>query len=76
MKHDPSKLRHQQQETQQAELHETQQQQALQEFASVDELLRFDAQQTVPPVELAERVNESIAAEPKRDRSWWKRLFS
>jgi hypothetical protein len=76
MKPNPSKLQHQQQEQQTSDLRETQQQQAAREFASVEELIRLDAAETVPPASLAERLNESIAREPKPERPWWKRLFS
>ena len=43
---------------------------------SVEEMLRDDAAQTSPPPRLAHRVAESIAKEPKPERSWWQRLFS
>lgn len=46
------------------------------EFATVEEMLRHDIEQTVPPPELAQRVNESIAREPKPAGIWWKKLFS
>ncbi len=75
MKPDPSKLRHQQQQEHAMELHQTQKQTA-REFASVEELIRCDAEQTPAPPEIAERLNTSIAQEPKRARSWWRRFFS
>jgi len=46
------------------------------EFASPEELLRHDADQTSPPRALAHRVAESIAKEPGCTRSWWQRWFS
>ena len=46
------------------------------EFGSVEELLRHDAANTVPPAGLAARVNASVAVEPKPAGSWWKKLFS
>lgn len=46
------------------------------EFASAEEMLRYDIEHTVPPPELAQRVNESIAREPKPAGTWWKKLFS
>ena len=45
-------------------------------FDSVEEVLRYDREQNPVPPELADRVNQSIAAEPKPSQSWWKRLFS
>lgn len=45
-------------------------------FESVEEMLRYDNEQNPVPQQLAERVNESIAGEPKPSQSWWKRLFS
>lgn len=75
MNPEPSKLRHQEIEQQTAELHQTQQKQTGREFASVEELIRQDAQNTpVPPV-VAERLVESMAREPKPPRSWWRRIF-
>ena len=45
------------------------------EFASVDELLRYDAAHTeVPPV-IAERLEASIGAAARENRSWWQRIF-
>lgn len=46
------------------------------EFTSPDELLRFDASQTVPPPALEERLQRSLESEPTPTAgSWWKRLF-
>ena len=44
------------------------------EFATAEEALRADVAQTTPPPEIAERLNESIAAEPKRPESFWSKL--
>ncbi len=46
-----------------------------QQFSSVEELLRYDSEQNPVPAEVAERLNESIAAEPKQPRPWYKGLF-
>jgi len=46
------------------------------EFASPEEILRHDAEQTIPPAALAHKVAESIAKEPLPARSWWQRWFS
>ena len=46
------------------------------EFATAEELIRFDAAQHSPPPALAERVRESVSAEPQPlPPPWWKRLF-
>lgn len=45
-----------------------------QEFASVEDMLRYDATLHPPPPELAERINESLAgAEPAPKPSWFQR---
>jgi hypothetical protein len=49
-------------------------QSAIAEFASPEEMLRYDASQTDLPPNLAERLRESVQKEP-RPRSWWQRLF-
>ena len=49
--------------------------QEAQEFATVDDLLRHDAAQHPVPPEVAERLNQSLAAEPAPQPSWFKRLF-
>jgi hypothetical protein len=46
-----------------------------QEFASVEELLRYDAARTSAPAGIAERLQKSSADFPKPARSWWQRLF-
>ena len=43
------------------------------EFASVEELLRFDASQVKPPPAIAERLKESLEKEPLQP--WWRRIF-
>lgn len=44
------------------------------EFATPEEAIRADVNQNPPPPEIAERLNESIAAEPKRGTSFWTKL--
>ena len=44
------------------------------EFANSDEMLRHDADQNAPPPEIAERLNESLANEPRRNTSFWTKL--
>lgn len=63
----------QQEQQVQSELHATQN--TAQEFATAEDLLRFEsAQVTVPPA-IAERLQKSSADLPGPGRSWWKRLF-
>jgi hypothetical protein len=50
-------------------------QQQTQEFANAEELLRFDARNTIVPPEIARRLQQSAAALPQPKRSWVKRLF-
>jgi hypothetical protein len=73
-----SKLSQQQQQEQVqtgAHAQETRQQ-AGQEFASAEELLRFDAAQTPVPPEIAQRLMQSTGnAAPPARRSWWRNLL-
>ncbi len=46
------------------------------EFSSVDELIRYDAEQNPLPTGLAHRVAASVAGLPKPARSWWRKWFS
>ena len=45
------------------------------EFASPEEMLRFDAAQTAVPPDIAERLKKSVGAEAKPGQSWWRRFF-
>lgn len=77
MNSDPSKLRHQHQHQEDSAVHhaaELENQQR--DFSSVEELIRYDSEQTPVPKEIAARVNESIGNEAKPARPWWRRLFS
>jgi hypothetical protein len=77
MNSDPSKLRQQQAQAEEAaETHAQEERQTSQEFTSVEEMIRSDAQQTVPPESIAERLKESITREPPPPKSWWQRLFA
>jgi hypothetical protein len=69
-----SKLRHEQKQesvSEQQQQHKTE----AKEFSSVEEALREDATATTVPPAIAARLNESIAREPKPEKSWWKRIF-
>jgi hypothetical protein len=50
-------------------------QNSVQEFSTVEELLRHDAKQTSAPGSIADRLQKSSAGFPKPARSWWQRLF-
>ncbi len=62
------------QEQQNAETQQTRQP-ASREFASVDEMIRYDAAQTVVPPEVTQRLKKSTDAEPVPDRTWWRRII-
>jgi hypothetical protein len=62
------------QEQQQAtEVQSQQTGQAAREFASADELLRFDAKQTIVPPEVGQRLGRSLQNEPRPAKPWWRR---
>lgn len=46
------------------------------QFSSPEAMLRHDAAQTPAPAQLADRLRDSLATEPPRPSSWWRRLFS
>ncbi len=46
------------------------------EFSNSDELLRYDAAQTVVPPEIAERLKCSSANLPPQKGGWFKRFFN
>jgi len=50
-------------------------QNTVQEFSTVEELLRADAAQTAVPAGLADRLQKSSADFPRPNRSWWKKLL-
>jgi hypothetical protein len=63
--------------SQEQQVSETQSRQTTaREFASVEELLRFDAGQTTVPPAIADRLQKSAAQiNPPAARPWWKNLF-
>jgi hypothetical protein len=71
------KLSSNQQHTEQTGEQQEQRQEA-HEFASAEEVLRFDAQQTPVPPEVEARLKQSTAREtppPASTKPWWKSLF-
>lgn len=73
MKH-RSKFESKQQQEQQAVQHQAPAEGA-REFASAEEMLRYDAAHTLVPPEVARRLQQSIGPLPPPGRSWWRRLF-
>jgi hypothetical protein len=69
MKHRKKFASQEQQQVSEAQSQQT----AEREFASVEELLRYDAQQTELPAEVARRLNRSLPRAPGAPRSWWRR---
>ena len=70
----PQKLESQTKDQLQEQVESTAQQErraAAREFATAEELLRYDAAQTPVPPEVAQRLAQSLAAEPPK-RPWWK----
>lgn len=46
-----------------------------QEFASVEDMLRYDAGRTAPPERIIERLKDSLAAQPLPQPAWWRRIW-
>ena len=63
------------QEQQQHAAEQQTQQPAAREFASAEELLRYDAEHTPVPPAIAQRLQKSTSELPQPKRAWWKRLF-
>jgi hypothetical protein len=72
MKHEAKLTREQQQQL--AAQQETQQQ-TVREFATAEELLRYDAAQIATPPSVGMRLAQSAAGLNPPKRSWWQRLF-
>jgi hypothetical protein len=62
------------QEQQQAAAHQTGQQ-AAHEFATAEELLRFDAAQTAVPPQIAEKLKRTTSQATSPPRSGWLKRF-
>ncbi len=73
MKKNVSKLESaEQQVTEQRQENQTQ---TPREFASPEEMLRFDAAQVTPPPSIIDRLRDTLATEMPAKRSWWRRWF-
>ena len=79
MKQQPKFSQQQQQkhhEQQAADQINRQQAETAREFASAEEVLRFDAASTTVPPEIAQRLKASAAnLAPGQTKSWWRNLF-
>ncbi len=72
-----SKLQHEQkQESQSLQQQDQNVANEKKQFSSAEELLRFEAEKITVPPGIAERLNQSIAAEPTPAKSWWQKIFS
>lgn len=65
----------QRQQTGESQLQSLGQNRNQREFASPEEMIRYDAANTPPPAELEPRLRASLRAEPARKRAWWSRWF-
>lgn len=63
-----------QEQQQQATEHQTQQP-AAKEFATAEELLRYDAEHTPVPPAIAHRLKKSTGALPHPKAAWWRNLL-
>jgi hypothetical protein len=74
MKH--HKLESEQRQEQAAEQHQKQGP-PVREFATAEELLRYDAAQTTVPPGIAHKLQRSVDGLPRPDAkpAWWKRFF-
>lgn len=76
MNPEQQRLHHQsQQESQEVRQAQEQSQKAL-EFATPEEMLRYDAAHTEVPSKVEERLKRSLQHESVPQRSWWRRLFN
>jgi len=74
MKHQ-NKLSQEQQQSRQVGTEQQSQASGAREFASAEEMLRYDAAHTPVPPDIAERLQKSTGDLPRPKTAWWKRLF-
>ena len=74
MKHQ-SKLNPEQQQSRQVGTEQQARQQPALEFATAEELLRYDAAHTTVPAGVERRVQKSAGDLPRPKPAWWKRLW-
>ena len=70
-----SKLSQEQQQSRQVGTEHQTRQVVVREFATVEEVLRYDAAQTTVPPGIAERLKKSVGDSPGPQTNWWKRLL-
>ncbi|MGZ8900344.1 MAG: hypothetical protein ACXW3Z_09640 [Limisphaerales bacterium] len=77
MNPEQSKLRQEQREESATEhIQDISNQSEVKEFATVEELLRYDTEQNPVPATVAEKLGKSLEAEPATPRqSWFKKLL-
>ena len=78
MNPDHTNLRQQhraEQSSTQEQFQNSQSQAQAKEFATVDDLLRYDSERNPVPPEVADRLGHTLAAEPKPEKPWYKKLF-
>jgi hypothetical protein len=75
MSAEQSKLRQHAEQEQAAQVQSTLNHGEVKEFATVDDLLRYDSEQNPVPGDVAERLGKSLDAEPKPEQPWYKKLF-
>jgi hypothetical protein len=74
----PKKLTHAERAQEQQEVvgHQQSQSQSAREFATVEEMLRHDANETRVPEAIAQRLQETVSQLPAPARQpWWRKLF-
>jgi hypothetical protein len=75
MSAEQSKLRQQAEQEQAAQVQNTLNQGEVKDFATVEDLLRYDSEQNPVPREVAERLGKSLEGEVKPEQPWYKKLF-
>jgi hypothetical protein len=73
MKHQ-NRLSNQQQDQQEQHVAQNQSQ-AMQDFASVEEMLRHDALHTPVPPAIEQRLDQSLGPVTPPPKSWWRRIL-
>ena len=75
MSAEQSRLRQEQREEQRNDEIQASAQSEGKEFATVEELLRYDLEQNPVPPGVAERLGRTLENEPKQEKPWYKRIF-
>jgi hypothetical protein len=70
-----TKLNSEQQQSRQVGTEQQTQSQPALEFATAEELLRYDAAHTPVPPGIEQRLQKSAGGLPPPSHSWWKRFF-